>query len=85
MMILKVLLLLAAQRVFFTASQADVRSELEFSYVLSSSVEPVYEVTLQSTVPAVKLALQLLNNSTLLPGYSLTYGKIRLEVISLYS
>ena len=57
-MIVKVFLLLLAAQLLFTASQADLRSELEFSYVLSSSsIEPVYEVTLESSVPAVDLAL----------------------------
>ena len=49
-----------------------------FSYVLSSSaVDPVYGVRLDSTVPAVDLALQYINNnSSLLPAINLTYGEV---------
>ena len=49
-----------------------------FSYLLSSSaVDPVYGVRLDSTVPAVDLALQYINNnSSLLPAINLTYGEI---------
>ena len=50
-----------------------------FSYVLSeSAVDPVYGVRLDSTVPAVELALDHVNNNpTLLPGVNLTYAEGR--------
>ena len=50
-----------------------------FSYVVSvSAVDPVYGVRLDSTVPAVELALDHVNtNPTLLPGVNLTYGGVR--------
>ena len=57
-----------------------------FSYVLSpsSAVEPLYGVRLNSTVPAVDLALQYINsNSTLLPGLNLTYGQVESLEVSL--
>ena len=52
--------------------------ELQFSYVLTpSAVDPVHGVGLESTVPAVDLALVLINNdSNLLPGYSLGYTTV---------
>ena len=52
--------------------------ELKFSYVLSeSAVDPVYGVRLDSTVPAVELALDHVNNNpTLLPGYTLQYNTV---------
>ena len=58
-----------------------------FRYVLGPSLEPVHGVRLESTVPAVDLALQLINNnSTLLPGYSLSYhGEIGLLEVSCYN
>jgi hypothetical protein len=54
---------------------ASLEVELRFSYVLSAStVDPVYGVSLESTVPAVDLALDYINtNTTLLPGYTLSY------------
>ena len=56
-----------------------------FSYVVSSSAEldPVYGVRLDSTVPAVDLALEYINNnSTLLPGITLSYGQVtQLQVL----
>ena len=53
--------------------------KVTFSYVLSeSAVDPVYGVRLDSTVPAVELALDHVNtNPTLLPGANLTYGGAR--------
>ena len=63
--------------------QQSEKVDLQFSYVLSgSAVDPVYGVSLESTVYAVDLALQHINsNSTLLPGYNLNYARIlRTEV-----
>ena len=55
-----------------------------FSYVLSvSAVDPVYGVRLDSTVPAVELALDHVNtNPTLLPGVNLTYGDTGMLAVS---
>ena len=51
---------------------------LQFSYVLTSTVDPLYGVRLESTVPAVDLALDYINNnSSLLPGYNLTYSAVK--------
>ena len=59
-----------------------------FSYVVSSSAEldPVYGVRLDSTVPAVDLALEYINNnSTLLPGITLSYEQVtQLQVCHLF-
>ncbi len=52
--------------------------EVNFSYALTGpAVDPVYGVSLESTVPAVNLALQYISNATnLLPSISLTYQEI---------
>ena len=57
-----------------------------FSYVLSSpAVDPVYGVSVASTVPAVDLALDYINNNpTLLPGLNLTYGQPGVLEVSEY-
>ena len=48
--------------------------DIKFNYVVTSTVDPLYGVSLESTVPAVNLALDYINNnSSLLPGYSLYY------------
>ena len=52
--------------------------QLSFSYVLSTSVEPVYGVSLESTVPAVDLALQHINQNT---QYNLTYNTVQRDEV----
>lgn len=56
-----------------------------FSFILSpSGVDPVYGVSLASTVPAVDLAVEYINyKSTLLPGTNLSYGDVGLLEVSL--
>ena len=54
-----------------------------FRHVLAGPavVDPVYGVSLESTVPAVDLALQYINDATdLLPNVSLVYNQTSLEV-----
>ena len=74
-----VLLAFTAYQPLLTSSQS---TELEvqqilFSYGLTSAeLDPVYGVRLDSTVPAVDLALEYINNSTLLPGITLSYGQV---------
>ena len=75
-----VIILLAASTCHILISASATRpGVLKFSYVLSfPAVDPVYGVSVASTVPAVDLALDYINNnSTLLPGLNLTYGQVR--------
>ena len=61
----------------FLATQTSLISSDKgaFSYVLTSTVDTLYGVRLESTVPAVDLALDYINNnSSLLPGLNLTYN-----------
>ena len=54
-----------------------------FKYALAGPavMDPVYGVSLESTVPAVDLALQYINDATdLLPNVSLVYNRTTLEV-----
>ena len=70
------LLLLFTTALRLVSSQAD--TDLQFSYALvRASSSAVYGVGLESTVPAVDLALALVNNnSNLLPNINFTYGQV---------
>ena len=72
------LVYLSANSIVLHSAAAAALVELKFSYVVSeSAVDPVYGVRLDSTVPAVELALDHVNNNpTLLPGYTLQYNTV---------
>ena len=79
-MVVVVLVVFLVQQLTPTSTQQE-DIELSFNYVLTPAVDPVHGVRLESTVPAVDLALQYVINATsLLPDVNLTYHKLAAEV-----
>ena len=60
--------------------------EVNFSFVLAGpAVDPVYGMSLTSTVPAVDKALQLINNTAnLLPDISLSYEEPIIQQVRIH-
>ncbi len=75
--------LLALLTLLALAASPTVSDKGAFSYLLTGpAVDPVYGVSVESTVPAVDLALQYISNATnLLPDVNLNYSQVQsLEV-----
>ena len=71
-----------------STASSSAEADVSFSYTLQhtaaeQAVDPVYGVSLESTVYAVDLALQHINNnSTLLPAINLTYEQVNSVQVS---
>ena len=84
-MILKLRNLVSLLFLLWLAASPSGSDKGSFSSVLTGpAVDPVHGVRLESTVPAIDLALQYVSNATnLLPDVNLTYNQIQvLEVVS---
>ena len=74
--------ILTAVSLMLLAARSGVSDKGVFSSVLTGpAVDPVHGVSLESTVPAIDLALQYVSDAgSLLPNISLSYDQTQLQV-----